>query len=501
MKFEKIKKTGINLVPDVKNPTPDYYCTWQTQLYASSDGKPKGQRAIICEKSLFDKEKPYGWAYFHEKARRDLYIIMDDSWDVPADDDDRKYYGSLILDKGKFPEATENSATNAESLKKLTDRILSLGWKGLGGWVCAEESEVCENFNNKEEYWTHRVKECAESGFSYWKVDWGKSAGDAEFRRMLTDLAKKYAPKLVVEHSMIKDIIPYSDTYRTYDVPAIMSIPMTMEKIAEFSDVEKAKEGFLGLINCEDEAYIAAAGGFCMGIMRQPYVGALPDGRADMSFPCIHRNIKSKMAEVVRAARWHRIAPAFSADKTETEIDCNNLSDTWLFEKRHEEMEAWWFNMPAVKECLEGELLTKKAPARIARRTSLPEVTPNENGLVPYVVSSLNPNGVYSVVTCGRTLGRDYFIPKCDVRVNAENADTIGVFGEYKTLEISFSYSLDGKRVYAQDIASEEAFDITEEVCVEENKLIINGALIWSIGTMAQDENDTSEPGLMIKIK
>ena len=58
-----MKKTKINLIPDCINTTPDYYCTWQTQLYATCDGKPTGQRGAINEKSLFAEEKPYGWAW------------------------------------------------------------------------------------------------------------------------------------------------------------------------------------------------------------------------------------------------------------------------------------------------------------------------------------------------------------------------------------------------------------------------------------------------------
>ena len=73
-------KTNINLVPDVTNPSPDYYCTWQTQLYATNDGKPEGQRRCIGENALFSEEKPYGWAYFHPEARKDLLLIMDDRY-------------------------------------------------------------------------------------------------------------------------------------------------------------------------------------------------------------------------------------------------------------------------------------------------------------------------------------------------------------------------------------------------------------------------------------
>ena len=64
-----MKKTNLNLIPDRVNPSPDYYCTWQTQLYATSDGKPAGQRKIICEDALFGAEKPFGWSRFYESAR------------------------------------------------------------------------------------------------------------------------------------------------------------------------------------------------------------------------------------------------------------------------------------------------------------------------------------------------------------------------------------------------------------------------------------------------
>ena len=81
---------------------PDYYCTWQTQLYASCDGKPEGQRAIIDEHSLFCEEKPFGWACFYPQAKQNLYLVMDDSWDVPLQDY-KPYHGCQILNAEKFP--------------------------------------------------------------------------------------------------------------------------------------------------------------------------------------------------------------------------------------------------------------------------------------------------------------------------------------------------------------------------------------------------------------
>lgn len=148
-----MKKIDMNLIPDTVNMSPDYYCTWQTQLYATCDSKPAKQRETVSEKGLFGKEKPYGWADFYEQSRRDLFIIADDGRDVPMDGD-RAYYGSLLLNKEKFPEATKGAKTNAEVLKNITERIKELGRKGFGLWVCAQESEKKFSKNiTPEEYW------------------------------------------------------------------------------------------------------------------------------------------------------------------------------------------------------------------------------------------------------------------------------------------------------------------------------------------------------------
>lgn len=487
-----MKATTINLIPNTTNPTPDYYCTWQTQLYATCDGKPSEQRKAICEKSLFDTEKPYGWAYFYEQARNDLLFIMDDSWDVPLNND-TAYYGSLSLNEEKFPTFTKNTDN---ALKPLVEKMKSLGWKGLGGWVCAQESPVFFNGKSVEEYWIERLKAMNDAGFSYWKVDWGNKSESHEFRKMLTDLARVYAPDLIVEHAVIPNIIPHCDTFRTYDVPAILSIPMTLEKLVTCSNVPQPIGENKGLINCEDEAYVAAAGGYAMGIMRHPYSGAFTDGRADMSFPEIHRNLKTKLYEVIRATRWHRMAPAFGGGNfTASET---TLSDTWKFEKIEEELENWWLGNPLICEYMNGNVLTKSAPAAVARNTPLPTVMPDANGNVPYCVASRNPNGVYSVVTLGRTMGRTYHIPQCDVTVYPEDAHTIGVFGEYNTLSLQTNVTC--KRILAQDIAGTTAWDITEHVIKEPGKITIPGEWISLIGTLAQPQHDTSEPGVVLAL-
>ena len=50
-----------------------------------------------------------------------------------------------------------------------------------------------------------------------------------------------------------------------------------------------------------------------------------------------------------------------------------------------------------------------------------------------------------------------------------------------------------------QDLADETAYDITDDTIFENEKIIIRGHLIHRIGTMAQPEGDTSEPGVVVK--
>ena len=483
-----MKKTGINLIPKHKNPTPDYYCTWQTQLYATSDGKPEGQRAIIGEKALFDTEKPFGWAYFYEKAREDLFFVMDDSWDVSLCGE-RKEFGSLILNAEKFPDATADAKNNAEAIGRLCKKMHSLGWKGLGGWVCAQEAEGAAEA--PESYWKKRLQEANEAGFAYWKVDWGKKGTDLSFRRMLTALAKDYAPHLTVEHAMRPEIIRDADVFRTYDVPALMSIPMTMEKLSALS----AYDG--GLINCEDEVYMAAAGGFAMGVMRHPYDGAFPDGKADMSFPSIHRNCKTKMTEIVRAVRFHRIAPAFSGAFQASDT---RFCDTWRFACADEEMESWWFENPLLKNDVKDGVLTRKAPAMLARNCDFPKIVPDEKGDAPFVVISRNPNGVFAVATLGRTRERDYWIPRCDLELEMQDADTVGVFGAYRRL-ILHTARTEIHSVLMQDLAGACAYDVTDAVIFSGGTLTIDGALIETIGREENPSGDTSEAGVLLKIQ
>ena len=76
----------------------------------------------------------------------------------------------------------------------------------------------------------------------------------------------------------------------------------------------------------------------------------------------------------------------------------------------------------------------------------------------------------------------------------------MGVFGQYRSLSIQTEKDITDIRILAQDLAGDIAYDITEYVKKERDIITISGELIEKIGTMAQDIDDTSEPGMIIKL-
>ncbi len=488
-----MKKLDINLVPDCINPSPDYYCTWQTQLYASNNGGPQAQRDILNEAALFGDGYPLGWTKFYSDAKRDLLFVIDDSWDVPYGETPEKsgLFGSLILDKGKFPSFAADGTENHAALKSLADAVKARGWKGFGGWVCPQVAPKFKG-TDREEYWKKRLIDADRAETDYWKIDWGEDGSKFEVRQMITELKRQYAPKLFAEQAGIRELVPKSDVFRTYDVIAIMSIPMTLPRLADTLSFD-AEEGRPALVNCEDEVYIAAALGCTMGVMRQPMAGVLPNGNPDPSFPNLHRNLKTKMCEVTRAVRWHRIAPAFAVNGSETKVSDEILTDSWNVVNQSEEIEAWW-------KFKDGDVIEKSAPSSISRGLPLPIVTSDVDGKIPYTVSAKNPNGAASIATLGRTEKREYKIPECDIIFDTENAEIFGIFGEYKALTVKSLAVKTASRILAQDLAGDFCFDITEDIKIGEGFFVLNGKIISEIGTSCNPDGDTSEPGMLVKI-
>lgn len=524
-------KTTINLVPDRINESPDYFCTWQAQLFCTNDGGPQAQRDHMTEESVFgknigstpeereenDRKLGIGWAsHLYKKARRDLIYLMDDSWDIPvgAVKNQSPWYGSQILARDKFPSFFGDGedfdpARNTAAMKKLSEAIKSLGWRGIGGWICIQKSPLAPE-KTDEDYWRERMKWSNDAGWLYWKVDWGNDMHKYAVRRLMTELRFEYAPDLRVEHALMPEIIPFADTYRTYDVFTLLAIPITLSKLEEDFGFDAAP-GHLGIINCMDEVYTAAALGCSIDVTRHDMVGSLPDGRPDPSFPALHRNLKTKTTEVLRTVRWHRIAPAFPVNGSQTFIDPVKLTDSWDVVDQKSEIEAWW-------KYTDGDHIERTGPARISRGMKPAKVEPScfampdnitasggnsddivrlKEPLAPFVVSAKHPCGAVSVGTLARTQGRECVTPLCEIELEIGDADTVGVFGYFGKLILKGVKP--GARILMQDLAGDSAYDVTEFCDNTDGRLTIPGGLINTLGRLENPVGDTSAPGMILK--
>ncbi len=493
-------------MPNIVNPSPDYCCTWQQQLYRCSDAGPQAQRDCMTEENIFgtgNKEEDYkigaGWAaHSYKDARSDLIFLMDDSWDVPigALQDKHPMYASQILAKDKFPsfygEGEDFDAErNIRAMAKLCDKVKSLGWKGIGGWICVEKSPLAKE-KNDEDYWKERLLWSQRAGWSYWKCDWGRDCNKYKIRKLISDLRIKYAPDVIVEQAMTIDLIPEADVYRTYDVFTLLAIPITMQKLGA-DLVYNAANGRLGYINCMDEVYIAAALGCTIDATRHNMPARLPNGKPDPSFPDLHRRLKTKTREITRTVRWHRIAPAFGVNGSETFIDSNCLTDYWNVADQASEVEAWW-------KFKDGDRIERSGPARISRSLPPAEVIPDKDGLVPFAVSALNPSGAASIATLARTLDRKYLFPNCDIIQDIKSSSIVGVFGFYKSLTLKGGSIKENSVILMQDLCGDDAYDVTNRCKISNGKITIPGELITAIGTDENCDDDTAEPGAVIKI-
>ena len=521
MPTDKLKKTGVNLIPDTVNTSPDYFCTWQAQLYRCCNAGPQGQRDHMTEADIFgsgdealDRSVGVGWAaHLYKKARRDLIFLMDDCWDVPLGGlkNQSPWYGSQILAKDKFPgfwgegEAFDGSR-NTAAMKQLSERVKSLGWRGIGGWICVQKSPLAGAVSD-EEYWGERLRWANDAGWLYWKADWGNDMHKYEVRRLMTELRFRLAPNLIIEHALMPEIIAYADAYRTYDVFTLLAIPITLAKLEEDFAFDAAP-GHRGYINCMDEVYIAAALGCSIDVTRHDMRGELPDGRPDPSFPALHRNLKSKTTEVLRTVRWHRIAPAFGVNGSETFIDPIKLTDYWDVVDQKSEIEAWW-------KYKDNDHIERPGPARISRGIAPASAEPASAArlsdylkgekaecepMVPFIVSARHPSGAVSICTLARTQGRRCFTPLCEVHQEIGEADTVGIFGYFGSLTLYGEAVKPDSRVLMQDIAADAAYDVTAKCLISPGKLTIPGELISGLGRSENPVGDTSEPGVVVKI-
>lgn len=493
-----LEKTGESLIPQSPVEAPNYWCTWAAQNYmygqnlAKLDAKilegDSGSRLAhdaMSEDVLFGKN---GWASeFFPSVRRDLLFLLDDGWQVGGT-------ATFELDLRKFPSF---SGSSIERLKKLNRTVEEAGWRSTALW--------CRNTPGGDA--DHRLETVSQSaGIRYWKID----IGDPSFN--LVRLRDKTHIPLTLEHvngesplngdwrkdgrfgrqswdSRRMKILQNTDVFRTYDVTSILSLPTTLDRVAEML---KGAEGHLGihaLLNVEDEVYVAAAMGCTMGILRHPMHGMRPDLDADL-FLNGPRQAKMRMDEVVRALRWQRIAPPFAPGAGSVMVSEEVLTDNWVFERG----QTWL-------DDIAGTTVTQGAPAAITRDIGLPEV--RSKGEKPFITAAKFPNGAIAIAAHERTkVGNGWFMPKCDVTLSVADAPgPFGVFGYFDSLTLTFNRALQKQRILAQDLAGEHSFDITNAVWILENSLCIPGDVIRSVGLHNATPGDISAPGLVIALR
>lgn len=465
-----------SLVPTTANTSPDYFCTWNIQGYYSSYGKGQ-QKDAVQESQMFGQGANQNWLGQYAPVRQDLYFLMDEGWDLPNE--------NIEVMPARFP--SYSAGTQPENFQKLSDAVKKSGWRGLGLWMRADAKT--------DDFWTQRLQWMQASGVAYWKVDYGNQSRDEAWRRHLTDLGRRTAPTLTIETAMLPQAIAWGDTYRTYDVDALLSVPQTLSRVVKELDF-KAEPPAKGLINCEDEVYMGAALGCCYGVMRHSFAGALPSGRQDFVFPPLTRDLKHCTDEVVRAVRWHRLAPAFAVGANAAAISPEQMTDNWIFQKD----ESW--------RIAAGQDQTETAPAIVTRGLPLPEVALASGGVKPFVVASRNPNGAVAVATLGRTIcpsatDRQWITGEvADVTLQVgQYSGPIGIFGRYHSLTLVFDKPVTARRILAQDLAGDIPQEITRQVRVSGSRVTIPGAVIDRIGRNAATPGDKSDPGLVLVIR
>lgn len=497
----------MNLIPSAIPETGDYYCTWAAQSRVRPVGIPDDALTVrdnMNEDMLFGENGLLG-SYFDE-VRADLIALLDDGWDVPygsANPQNAGRFGSLELDTDRFPSFRGNPT---ERLKVLSEHIKSLGYKGTGLWIACQrpfsDGDPVEKIEESRKYWEDRARLCHDAGISYWKVDWGRMCGSVEYREMLTDCVRRFAPGLAIEHMPTGIYPPFgkyvygregfnagetahnqrilgcSDYLRTYDVLGEFVNAITLNRVALLLGAGlKASERARGILNIEDSAYIGAGLGCSIGVMRH---NRFTPGR--------ERRDTNRYAEVVRALKWHRIAPPFAVGG-DYSISDELLCDEYAFPPK--EPDSWPF--------VAGKTMRFESPAAIARGCPLPEV---EAEVKPYAAASKHPNGAYSIAllcrtVCGKVL--EYFPAR--VRIAGASAGCpVGIFGKYESLTIEFDRPIGQMRVMAQDLCRDSAEDITAAVKLSERGLTISGGLIDRLCAGALREGDDSAPGLVLKL-
>lgn len=486
---------GVNLVPDAPCKAPNYWCTWGVQNYMYGQGSSdlsietlEGESGSRLAHNALDEHVLLGrdgWALkFFPRVRRDLYLMLDDGWEAGGT-------STFELDEQKFPSF---HGSQTERLRALNGAIGKAGWRGAAVW--------CRNTPGAAK--DEKLEEVSlNAGVRYWKVD----IGDPDFH--LTQLRNANKANLLIEHvhgegalngdwqkdgrfglqpwnSRRQEILAHTDVYRTYDVSCVLSLPTTLDRLAEMLKGAQGHPEAQALINVEDEVYVAAAMGCTMGILRHPLRGLRSGQDVDLFFNG-PRQLKRRMDEVTRALLWQRIAPPFPPANGTVKTSEEILTDEWTFERG----DTWQID-------LVGKTARQGAPAAIARNIEPPRVLAPEDK--PFVVASRFPNGAVAICMQERTLlGRAWHMPECEIELNVGDAPgPYGIFGCVQKLTLLFNKPASKARLLAQDLLDTNATDITGKLTMKGRRLELTASDLRALGLQAATKGDLSSPGLVL---
>ena len=470
-----------NLIPDQPVTAPNYWCTWGTQGQWKSwrDAHPLKAEAEKLEGAMrtragLDEEYLFGEPGVlktgYEQVRGELWVVIDDGWDVPYKTantwNDKSAFGSQVIDTDRFPSFT---GTPVERLAKLNTRIKETGWRGLGLWIAANPTgKDLQKYDRKkwEPYFRERLRWSHQAGIGIWKVDWGIASQNIEFRQWLTEMGRKEAPNLVIETALptgpffnakgTRDALPLlasGDLFRTYDVQ--LATPTTLSRCAILLGAPAPKPPALGLLNIESQYYLGAGLGCTFGAMGHP------------------KFWKGMDEMVTRALRWQRLAPPWPVG------DGVNVSTNLLRElktPRESVKAAWWGHHAQKAKIVDAQgRLFQDAPAVVTRGLPLEAITVEPAGITPYVVASRHPNGALAVAVLPRANEAETAkTSSASIRLVAGKADApIGVFGAVNDLTLELDAPLGARKVLAQDLAGKEAVDITGDVKADGKSVVI----------------------------
>ena len=517
-------------------PVLDYWCTWGIQNAISRIGAAErpgvsfaGDQGALQARNNMTEELLFGskgWALtMFPKSRENLYMMIDDGWDVPFGTNPAKSmrpFAALVPFADRFPGL---GAKGEERLANLNAKLKDCGWRGAGLWVACqgfgEGDGLYFDAEKSKSDWRRRMEISRKAGIRYWKIDWGCRDGNLDYRRMIQEVKESVYPGLIIENKPLTNCAPFnglsfskeggcegsgrvfgkedfarndwsnteigklclfSDVVRIYDMLQPIDVATTFDRVAYYGlAIEKA--GARTILNVEGSVIVGAVLGHAFGIMRAPGVeGDLSGSASDVSHLC------ERIAEVDRAVAWRRLAPVVGGMKGyQIRFSQKTLTDVWRYQKNEGWLASAW-----------GRDVFQTAPSVLSRGTALPEVK-SIGAEAPFVAAMKHPNGALSVGAFPRVAGGRWWTPHADIALDEHipQEEPLGVFGEMASLMLKGR--LDGRRVYASDLAGGGRHDITASVMQSDGHIVISGKLLAEIGREADPQDRYSAPGTLVR--